>query len=127
MEKVKKYFEFSGTINGLNYFLRNLLSSFLAFFGGYMVGYGLRSSQMGLATLGFILLAPTIWFSIATIYKRTLALFPESATALTIGMLVAQVMVQFTQDSVGPVINLGLIIFGLILIFKNSNIQNHEG
>jgi uncharacterized membrane protein YhaH (DUF805 family) len=127
MEKVKKYFEFSGTINGLNYFLRNLLSSFLAFFGGYMVGYGLGSSQMGLATLGFILLAPTIWFSIATIYKRTLALFPESATALTIGMLVAQVMVQFTQDSVGPVINLGLIIFGLILIFKNSNIQNHEG
>ena len=127
MEKVKKYFEFSGTINGLNYFLRNLLSSFLAFFGGYMVGYGLGSSQMGLATLGFILLAPTIWFSIATIYKRTLALFPESATALTIGMLIAQVMVQFTQDSVGPVINLGLIIFGLILIFKNSNIQNHEG
>lgn len=127
MEKVKKYFEFSGTINGLNYFLRNLLSSFLAFFGGYMVGYGLGSSQMGLATLGFILLAPTIWFSIATIYKRTLALFPESATALTIGMLVSQVMVQFTQDSVGPVINLGLIIFGLILIFKNSNIQNHEG
>lgn len=127
MEKVKKYFEFSGTINGLNYFLRNLLSTFLAFFGGYMVGYGLGSSQMGLATLGFILLAPTLWFSIATIYKRTLALFPESATALTIGMLVAQVMVQFTQDSVGPVINLGLIIFGLILIFKNSNIQNHEG
>lgn len=127
MEKVKKYFEFSGTINGLNYFLRNLLSSFLAFFGGYMVGYGLGSSQMGLATLGFILLAPTIWLSIATIYKRTLALFPESATALTIGMLVAQVMVQFTQDSVGPVINLGLIVFGLILIFKNSNIQNHEG
>ena len=127
MEKVKKYFEFSGTINGLNYFLRNLLSTFLAFFGGYMVGYGLGSSQMGLATLGFILLAPTIWFSIATIYKRTLALFPESATALTIGMLIAQVMVQFTQDSVGPVINLGLIIFGLILIFKNSNIQNHEG
>ena len=127
MEKVKKYFEFSGTINGLNYFLRNLLSSFLAFFGGYMVGYGLGSSQMGLTTLGFILLAPTMWFSIATIYKRTLALFPESATALTIGMLVAQVMVQFTQDSVGPVINLGLIVFGLILIFKNSNIQNHEG
>jgi len=127
MEKLKKYFEFSGTINGLNYFLRNLLSSFLAFIGGYMVGYGLASTEMGIATLGFLILAPTIWFSTSTIYKRAKALFAESAAMITIGILVAQLLVQFTQDSFGPIINLGLIIFGLVMIFKNSKIENHEG
>lgn len=127
MEKVKKYFEFSGTINGLNYFLRNLLSTFVAFIGGYSVGYGLGSQDMGLTTIGFIVLAPAMWFSIATIYKRLSALFPNNATILTVAMLTMQVLVQFTQDSVGPFINLGLFIFGLYLIFKDSGIENHEG
>lgn len=127
MEKVKKYFEFSGTINGLNYFLRNLLSTFVAFIGGYSVGYGLGSQDIGFTTIGFIVLAPAMWFSIATIYKRLSALFPNNATILTVAMLTMQVLVQFTQDSVGPFINLGLFIFGLYLIFKDSGIENHEG
>jgi len=128
MEKVKKYFEFSGTINGLNYFLRNLLSTVIAFIGGYSVGYGLGSQNMGFTTIGFLILAPTMWFSIATIYKRLSALFPPgNATILTIIMLTMQILVQFTQDSVGPIINLGLFVFGLYIIFKNSGIENHEG
>ena len=127
MEKLKKYFEFSGTINGLNYFLRNLVSTILSFVGGYSLGYGMSSGEMGILTLGLLIIAPALWLSVATIYKRILALFPENATALTVMMISGQVMVQFTQDSIGPLINLALIIFGLVLIFKNSNIDNHEG
>jgi len=127
MEKIKKYFEFSGTISGLNYFLRNLISTIGSFIGGYSVGYGLASQEMGLAALGFLIIAPTFWFSFANIYKRSLAVFPKDATLITMAMIVGQVLVQFTQNSFGPILNLGLIIMGLILIFKNSNIENHEG
>lgn len=127
MEKIKKYFEFSGTISGLNYFLRNLIATIGSFIGGYSVGYGLASQEMGLAALGFLIIAPTFWFSFATIYKRSLAVFPKDAALITVAMIVGQVIVQFTQNSFGPILNLGLIIMGLILIFKNSNIENHEG
>ena len=127
MEKIKKYFEFSGTISGLNYFLRNIIATIGSFIGGYSVGYGLASQQMGLAALGFLIIAPAFWFSFANIYKRSLAVFPKDAVLITIGMIVGQVLVQFTQDSFRPILNLGVIIMGLILIFKNSNIENHEG
>ena len=61
MEKIKKYFEFSGTISGLNYFLRNLIAIIGSFIGGYSVGYGLASQEMGLVALGFLIIAPTFW------------------------------------------------------------------
>jgi len=127
MKKIKKYFEFSGTISGLNYFLRNIIATIGSFIGGYSVGYGLASQQMGIAALGFLIIAPAFWFSFANIYKRSLAVFPKDATIITIGMVAAQVIVQFTQNSIGPMLNLALIVMGLILIFKNSNIENHEG
>ena len=127
MEKIKKYFEFSGTINGLNYFLRNLLGTFLGFISGYLIGYGMASSEMGLIMLGFVILAPSMWFGATTIYKRASALFPKDATAITFGVIGAQVVMNFTQDSIGPLLNLALIIFGLIMIFKNSGIPSHEG
>ena len=36
---MKKYFEFSGTINGLNYFLRNIVLGILGYGVGYGIGY----------------------------------------------------------------------------------------
>ena len=65
MEKVKKYFQFSGTINGLNYFLRNMLSYVVAFIGGYMVGDGLLNKNTGLTSIGFLIIAPAIAFGFA--------------------------------------------------------------
>jgi hypothetical protein len=127
MEKIKKYFEFSGTISGLNYFLRNLIATIGSFIGGYSVGYGIASQEMGITALGFLVITPSFWLSFANIYKRSLAVFPKDAGLITMGMIVGQVLVQFTQYSFGPILNLGLIVMGLILIFKNSNIENHEG
>jgi uncharacterized membrane protein YhaH (DUF805 family) len=129
MEKVKKYFEFSGTINGLNYFLRNLLTAVMAFFGGYMVGYGLGMQNMGLMTLGLVILAPTFWFNATTIWKRMNALYGENATLYTVGFFGLNIINQFISEEVSfkPIMTLLMFIIGLVLIFSNSKIENHEG
>jgi len=129
MEKVKKYFEFSGTINGLNYFLRNLLTAVMAFFGGYMVGYGLGMQNMGLMTLGLVILAPTFWFNVTTIWKRMNALYGENATLYTVGFFGLNIINQFISEEVSfkPIMTLLMFIIGLVLIFSNSKIENHEG
>jgi len=128
MDKIKKYFEFSGTISGTNYFLRNLLSSFVAFFAGYMIGYGIGGGQTGLTTLGLLIIAPTLWFSVTTIYKRANALFPENSNVWTVGILVLQILNQsFKGEPLGGILTLAVLIIGIIFIFSNSKIENHEG
>ena len=128
MEKIKKYFEFTGTINGTNYFLRNLISTLIAFFAGFMVGYGVGGEQTGLITLGFLIMAPTLWFSVATIYKRANALFSGNATAWTVGVLIIQVLSQvFKGEPSGDFLKMITLIIGIIFIFSNSKLENHEG
>jgi uncharacterized membrane protein YhaH (DUF805 family) len=128
MEKLKKYFEFSGTISGLNYLLRILLTSVIAYLGGFTVGYGVGTDNMGLMTLGLVLLAPTFWFNFTTIYKRCNALFGEQATVYTISIIALQVLNQFFEkETIGNVGNLGLLIIGCVLIFTNSKIESHNG
>lgn len=128
MEKIKKFFEFSGTISGLNYFLRILLSSVFAFMGGFTVGYGVGSNNLGLITLGLTILAPTFWFNFTTIYKRCNALFGDNATPYTISIISLQILNQFVEkETIGKVGSLVLLIIGCILIFKNSKIESHNG
>lgn len=128
MEKVKKYFQFSGTINGLNYFLRNMLSYVVAFVGGLILGLGLGKGNMGMTTLGILVVVPAVVFGFATLYKRMFALFQEDATSYTIGLVLIQLISQFMSE--GPFKSLAvlmLVIFSLILLFKNSGIENHNG
>jgi hypothetical protein len=128
MNTMTKYFEFSGTINGLNYFLRNLLATIVAMFGGFVLGFGLGSNQMGLVSLGLVILVPALILSFATIYKRMKALFGDNAGEYSTGLIMIQILTQFIPE--GPfktLASLVLLIFGLILIFKNSGIENHEG
>lgn len=122
MSDIKKYFEFSGTINGTNYFLRNLLAVIIAVIGGFSLGWGIGTETMFFTLLGLIILAPILWFNICTIYKRSTALFPEYATAITIGMVLLQLL-----DSLSPIFTLVGFVIGLTLIFKNSNIEDHNG
>lgn len=128
MERIKKYFEYSGTISGLNYFLRILLTSVIAYLGGFTIGYGMGTSNMGLITLGLVILAPTFWFNYTTIYKRCNALFGEQAAVYTISLITLQVLNQFVEkETIGKVGSLVLLIIGCILIFKNSKIESHNG
>lgn len=122
MNNIKKYFEFSGTITGTNYLLRNLVALFAAFISGFILGFGLGMEQPILTMLGIVGLAPTLWFNACTIYKRSNALFPEYATLITIGMFLFQIL-----DSIHMIFSVIALIMGLILIFKNSDIEEHNG
>lgn len=122
MENLKKYFEFSGTISGTNYFLRNLLTVFVAFIGGFSLGWGLGSETMFFTILGLIVLAPALWFNICTVYKRASALFPEYAALITGTLVLLQLL-----DSISVVFSIIALVIGLTLIFKNSGIEEHNG
>jgi hypothetical protein len=127
MQDLKKYFEFSGTISGSNYLLRNLIAGVAAFIGGFLIGYGIVQST-GLIMLGLLILAPACWLSIANIYKRFNALYPRSANEYTIGLIFLQVLNGFVKGQLwGNLISLVLIVISCVLIFRNSNIDNHEG
>jgi len=119
---MNKYFQFSGTISGTNYFLRNMLSTFLAFGGGWLIGYGLGAEENYLLMIGLLVLLPTFWFNICTIFKRSNALFPEQAVWITVGMIAFQVLGEVNQ-----IFSIFPFVMGLILLFKNSTIEEHNG
>lgn len=127
MEKLKKYFDFSGTISGSTYLLRNIIASVGAFLGGFLLGYGIIQSTV-LIILGILILIPVCWFSVANIYKRFNALYPRSAKEYTVGLIFLQILSGFGKDQLwGNLISLVLIVIACILIFRNSNIEKHEG
>lgn len=127
MQDLKKYFDFSGTISGANYLLRNLIASSTAFLGGFLIGYGLVEST-GLIMLGLLILAPACWFSVTNIYKRFNALYPRNAREYTIGLIFLQILSGFGKEQIwGTMLNLVLVVIACVLIFRNSNIDNHEG
>jgi hypothetical protein len=98
------------------------LSTFGAFGGGFLIGWGIGMEQTFFTVLGMILLVPALWLNLCTIYKRSNALFPEYATVITVGMILLQVLGEVNQ-----LFTLPTIIMGLILLFKNSNIEEHKG
>lgn len=122
MNNIKKYFDFSGTISGTNYVLRNLLSTFVAFIGGFSIGFGIGGEMQSLTLIGIAFIVPALWFNACTIYKRSLALFPEYAVWITISMFLLQIL-----DSVNTLFGLIALITGLVLVFKNSDIEEHNG
>ena len=127
MQNLKKYFEFSGTISGGTYLLRNIIASVGAFLGGFLIGYGMVES-VGLIMLGMLILAPACWFSLTNIYKRFNALYPRTAKEYTIGLLFLQILSGFGKgETWGTLIEIVLIVIACVLIFRNSNIENHEG
>lgn len=134
MNKLKKYFQFSGTINGTNYFFRQLIATIIAFFGGFSIGFGVVGMQQTtamsvLVLLGIILSASGIWVSLATMYKRFAGLHPNQSGVYTVSLFSLQtVSTMFSEgDNIGLVVKLVLAVIGLYLIFANSKIENHEG
>lgn len=129
MESLKKYFEFSGTINGLNYFLRNLVLFVLAFGVGYGMGYSFGMGNNGVFMIFVALFAPLLWLQVSTIYKRMTALFPKDAKMYTAGLITLQ-FIQNAMNQDNPfraILTLLLLVVAGVLIFKNSGIENHEG
>jgi uncharacterized membrane protein YhaH (DUF805 family) len=126
---MKKYFEFSGTISGTNYFLRNLLSYIIAFVGGIIIGIGMSQGMGPVVLYGFLLVIPALWIQFATIYKRMNSLYPSNAKFYSSSLVAFQILAQIFKEHelIGSLMTLGLIVVGVILIFSDSNIQNHQG
>lgn len=125
---LKKYFDFSGTINGTTYFLRNLLSSIAGFMGGYLIGQGIVDDQYGLISMGLVVVAPAVAFQMSTVYKRIKALFPDNVLEYTITFIALSVLSQFAVGTdFQPLTGLLMIIIGCVLIFKNSKVETHKG
>ena len=122
MNNIKKYFEFSGTINGTNYVLRNLLATLVSFIGGFSIGFGIGGEMQALTLVGIALIVPALWFNACSIYKRSLALFPEYAVWITVSMFLMQIL-----DTFNNAFGIIALITGLVLVFKNSDIEEHNG
>ena len=126
MENLKKYFEFSGTISGVNYFLRQLLTSLIAFIGGFTLGYGIGDDSIGLITLGMVILSPAVWMSFATIYKRCEALFPGLAASYTLGIIILQVLNQFVDKTNSVLSSLASIVLLVIGFFYGMTLPDYS-
>lgn len=128
IEELRKYFEFSGTISGTQYFLRNLVSSIAAFTAGGVIGVGIVLNSLLVILLGVLLLLPVFWFATANIYKRMKAFYPNQAIALTTGLSLLQLISPFGKgEPWGVLLTIVLLIIGILLIFCNSDIKEHQG
>ncbi len=127
-EKLRKYFEFSGTISGTQYILRNLVSSIAAFISGAIIGVGFALDSTIVTLLGILLLFPVFWFAVANIYKRIKAFYPNQAIAFTNVLFILQLISPFGKGEVwGTIVNLVLVVVGVLLIFCNSKVEEHNG
>lgn len=127
IKELRKYFEFTGTISGTQYFTRNLVSSIFAFSAGVIIGLGAMLNSLILITLGVILLLPVLWFTATNIYKRVNAFYPNQATAFTIVLVSLQLISFGKGELLGILVNTTLFVIGILLIFCNSKVEEHKG
>ena len=128
MNTIKKYFQFTGTISGTTFFLRHLLTLLLSLITVMVIGFGVGLNQPALIFVGIVLLIGVLWFSLTNTFKRINALFPESAAIYTAGLFSLQcVNGAMIQSPYRIILSAILIVMGLFLIFKESDIDNHNG
>ena len=129
MNYILKFFNFKDTINGTTYFLRNLLASAIAYVGGFTLGLGLLHKNYGLFSLGAVIVAIALAFQYSSLFKRMKSLIPENTLVYTVVVALLQLIAQMVKpyEYLNITVTISLVIIGLILIFKNSGIEKHEG
>ena len=75
MEFLKKLFNFSDTINGIEFLWRWVVANIIQLPGGYMVGYGITSGIMGFTMLGIMIACIGVVLQFSTLMKRARGLF----------------------------------------------------
>jgi uncharacterized membrane protein YhaH (DUF805 family) len=123
----KKYLQFTGTISGTNYLLRNLFS----FIVSVPISQGIFVSIYKEAWVSVFILSllyiPILVFSTATIWKRANAIFPDNKTTITTIMVTLAFCSGFILEPISNMMSFAVFVIGLILIFKNSGIEEHLG
>ena len=93
-----------------------------------MVGLSIKDDNISGIVLGCLLFIPVLWYALSTIYKRMNALFGTENAGLYTGILIVlQFAGTLTEEPINNLIKVILLIIAIVLIFKNSNIENHEG
>lgn len=93
-----------------------------------VIGFGVGLNQPALIFVGIVLLIGVLWFSLTNTFKRINALFPESAAIYTAGLFSLHcVNGAMIQSPYRIILSAILIVMGLFLIFKESDIDNHNG
>ena len=128
MNTIKKYFQFNGTISGTTFFLRNILTLLLSLITVMVIGFGVGLNLPSLILVGVVLLLSVLWFSLTNTFKRINALYPQSSAIYTAGLFSLQcVNGAMVSSPYRIILSAILIAIALFLIFRESNIDNHNG
>ena len=124
-----KYLQFKDTINGTNFILRYILGvAVISLFAGGM-GYFMALEDYKWVLLFALMMSVSVVFNFATWYKRIKALYPEYVEYLMIALGVIN-LVQLFVDKTGYLVSfIGFVyLIGTIVVtFKNSNVEKHNG
>lgn len=124
-----KYLQFKDTINGTNFILRYILGVTIISLFAFGMGYYMALEDYKLVLLFALIMSAGIVFNFATWYKRFKALYPEYIEYLMIALGVIN-LVQLFGDKEGYLVSfIGFVylIGTLVVTFKNSNIEKHNG
>ena len=132
METLKKWFNFSDTLNGTNFLIRWVIATLLQYPGGYLLGLGLAGANMGYTMIGLIVASLGIALQFSTLLKRSNALFSTSVKAFVFYFtyLAVSIFRGFAQSMGQEILlltNLTMVLMFLYAIFRNSRLANHEG
>lgn len=127
MEFLKKLFNFSDTISGVDFLIRWVSSIIIQWPGGFLIGYGIASGIMGLTMLGVLIACVGIVLQFSTLRKRARALFTDNNDLhFYIVYLILSIIQGFTNDMeliISIPINILVLIVFSIALFKNSGIS----
>lgn len=133
MEFLKKLFNFSGTINGIEFLWRWVVANIIQLPGGYMVGYGITSGIMGFTMLGIIIACLGIGLQFSTLMKRSRALFKAPNNMyFYIAYLAVSIFQGFAESINEYAVIFSSIVMLLMFVYaiaQNSGIPkvNHKG
>ena len=133
MEFLKKLFNFSDTINGIEFLWRWVVANIIQFPAGMLIGFGIVDGIMGLTMLGVIIASIGIALQFSTLMKRSRALF-EAPKHLYfyIAYLVVSIFQGFAEsinEWAGAFSGIVMVAMFVYAIAQNSGIAkvNHKG
>ena len=134
MELLKKLFNFSETISGVNFLIRWIASIVIQYPGGMLVAYGISGGSVGLAMLGLMLASCGIFLQFSTLMKRSRALFTNTYHTVLFYFLyiVLSILNGFARNSdpiIAGTVGIAVLLVFCIALFKNSKIApvDHKG
>lgn len=123
-----KYFQHTGTINGTNFLLRHFLSIMIIFASAFGLGFYFVKEIYPLVILFSLTMSVFFYMNFINYIKRVRALFPDHVIPIIISLAFLNVISVISNgQSMGVLVNLVVLIINSILIFKNSNIETHNG